>query len=1055
LTHHLTILIGDTAFGETFTKWADADLMDAVGFVDLGNVDEELDAPVLWTRSGNTSLTILEEVGTSERWDPVTFVSVRSDSLSSYGTGRFKAERVLLDTVRSLFLKNIEFQAFTVGIADPGGSYGAELFDPNWQLHLLHDPMLIADADAAVLPIRPKDRSTTCLLTALLAAGGFRWQEEPVLDLSDHPTGHVIPGRICRSQLRLVNAGRFIDEVLAGAFPDSGPWTVPPNIQAIGASSGSHPDREVARRVASAANLSFRPFQPPQAEAPDQISLLKGLRLFIQKFLEAARKTPLILIERAKVKIGEGIASAAQQLTYGDQASLIMKFRPGLTRDQIDNVLTRLQKVGMPDTGTSVTPDPRPWTILHKASFGLVDGGELPDDLPPPKIDTHRLLYLEPAAIGPAPDDDGFSLSPLEVGLLELDIGFQNIGPMDVDDARALSSALREISGSNETDNDASVVPKEPGRLAKDSKIEEDEDGPDTHRPSHPKYDPSSYQPVAAFYQGPSAEIPDNYKTHQVIHQEALREHEPIDGPWHTDGRCDHCGTPSFHHGVCYLHEPSGRLIHVGHICAKKSGLPLPDKNPAEAILQSLQDRWQQWLVDREKCLLWRVGVHLAEATDKARHELATGMAEQERPDLATEEVDKARAKLRLGTIRSGLVALLTGLTTVASLIITFIPFLWVLVAFVAAIGSTIAVGTRFTRELVRAQYRQDAGYRTRRNAPLKIHHSSKEFARLVNARQQFQDWQAVIRTVVHRPYGQLDSSGDRESVADTFPRPQSFVYATANPTRQQLKNAQKHSKGQTFNRGWLTTAFLEMKQQWETDYATDVVLAGEQTPQPESDNSPPGSVKAHIPGTNEPVYAEREDFRIRMTSGQLHGAAMATQIAAIVKWLSDQSLNDLLSPVSVDGPGKALNKLPPETFLSGLEEPLDEVPPFKPEVYSADPDALHLKLANLDSSHPTGADAASLIPSTVSPGRDLIFASFRLLLSAPTNPEWLAGYDTRQSYTAPSGTGKTRRDCRHCGKHLTGQDGVLVDPDDNPDCANNPDGDHHQPAENGPQSVV
>jgi hypothetical protein len=1055
LTHHLTILIGDAAFGETFAQWADADLMDAAGFVDLGNADEELDAPVLWTRSGNTSWTTLEEVATLERWDPVTFVSVRSDSLSSYRTDRFEAETVFLDTVRSLFLSNIEFQAFTVGIAEPDGSYGAELFDPNWQLHLLHDPMLIADADVAVLPIRPKDRPTTCLLTALLAAGGFRWQEEPLLDLNDDPTGHVLPARISRSQLRLVNAGRFIDEVLAGAFPDSGPWTVPPNVQAIQAPIGSQPNPEIARRFASVAGFSFRPFQPPQAPAPDQISLLKGLRLFIQKFLEAAQKTPLILIEKAKVKIGEGIASAAQQLTFGDQASLIMKFRPGLTRDHTDNLLTRLQAVGMPDTGTSVTPDPRPWTLLRQASFGLVDGGDLPDDLPPPMIDTQRLLYLDPTAIGPAPDDHGFSLSPLEVGLLELEIGFQNIGPMDVDNAHALTSALREISGSNETDDDAAVVPKEPARLAKDSKTEEDEDGPDIHRPSHPKYDPSSYQPVAAFYQGPSPEIPDDYKTHQVIHQEALSEHEPIDGPWHTDGKCDHCGTSSFHHGVCYLHEPSGRLVHVGHICAKKSGLPLPDKNPSEVILQSLQARWQQWLVARSNCLLWQVGTHLIEATDKARHELAKGMAEREAPDLATEEVEKARAKLRSGTIRSGLAALLTGLATVANLILAFFPFFWVVAAFVGAIGSVIAVGTRFTRELVRAQYRQDAGSRTRRMAPLKIHHSSKEFARLVNTRQQFQDWQAVIRTVVHRPYGQLDSRDDRESLTDTFPRPQSFIYATANPTSQQLRNAQVHSKRKTFNRGWLTTAFLEMKQQWKTDYATDVLFAGEQTPQPESDNSPPGSVKARIPGTNEPIYAEREDFRIRMTSGQLHGAAVATQTDAIVEWLSDQSLNDLLSPVSVDGPGRALNGLPPETFLSGLEEPLVEVPPFKSEVYSAHPDALPLRLANLDSSHPTGADAASLIPSTVSPGRDLIFASFRLLLSDTTLPDWLAGYNTRQSYTAPSGTGNTRRRCRHCENRLTDQDGVLVDPDNNPDCANNPDGDHHQLDENGTQSVV
>ena len=74
MTHHLTILAGDAAFGETFAQWANADLMDAAGFVDLRDAEEELDAPVLWTRSGNTSRTTLEEVGTLERWDPVTFV---------------------------------------------------------------------------------------------------------------------------------------------------------------------------------------------------------------------------------------------------------------------------------------------------------------------------------------------------------------------------------------------------------------------------------------------------------------------------------------------------------------------------------------------------------------------------------------------------------------------------------------------------------------------------------------------------------------------------------------------------------------------------------------------------------------------------------------------------------------------------------------------------------------------------------------------------------------------------------------------------------------------
>ncbi len=37
------------------------------------------------------------------------------------------------------------------------------------------------------------------------------------------------------------------------------------------------------------------------------------------------------------------------------------------------------------------------------------------------------------------------------------------------------------------------------------------------------------------------------------------------------------------------------------------------------------------------------------------------------------------------------------------------------------------------------------------------------------------------------------------------------------------------------------------------------------------------------------------------------------------------------------------------------------------------------------------------------------------------------------------------RRRCQHCEKRLTDRDGVLVDEDDNYECSDNPDGDHHQ----------
>jgi hypothetical protein len=40
---------------------------------------------------------------------------------------------------------------------------------------------------------------------------------------------------------------------------------------------------------------------------------------------------------------------------------------------------------------------------------------------------------------------------------------------------------------------------------------------------------------------------------------------------------------------------------------------------------------------------------------------------------------------------------------------------------------------------------------------------------------------------------------------------------------------------------------------------------------------------------------------------------------------------------------------------------------------------------------------------------------------------------------------GRKRDRCKHCNKPLTDQEGILVDEDENYDCADNPNGDHHQ----------
>ena len=1005
-TRHLTILVADLTgpdanFGETFDQWAAADLMDAVALIDLGDAGRDLEAPVTWVRAQGSTTCTLEEVLTGEMWPAVTFVSVRTGPLSSIESTRCDRELELLDAVRSSFLSGCEFRAYTVGCAEPKGDFGPELFDPRWDAHFLHDLVLIADSAVAVLPLRTRDRPSACLEIALLVTGGFRWFEEPVLSLHDDPAGNVTPVRLIRGQLRVVNSGHLVDDVLAGAFPESGPWIVPPGINAIPASHRSPIGPEVSARIADASGFAFRRFQAPLAHRASEIGILKGLRLFLRNFIAAAKKAPLLVIDRVVTRVGEGVAAAAQQLTFGENSRVVMRFRPGMSNNDSDNLLFRLQEVGMPDTGPPAIPDPKPWILLREAAFSLVDGGDLPEGVPTPMHNTQRLLYLDPSAVGPAPDDEAFSLSGLELELLDLDTDLSEIGSMDVVNARAVDAALTRFDDGDDTSDDPStdlaLDSGAPSKPDQEAEVSDDASRPEYHRPDHSEFDPTNYLAVAAFYQGPSDVVPDQYGTHQTMHKDALREHELIDGPWKAEGRCDHCGT-SFHHGVCYRHTPSGLLVNIGHICARKSSLPIPDKDPSRTIVLSLQDRWRSWLMVRRNCLLWQVGNHLATATDDARKNLANGMVEREAPDSSMEDVEAAQAKLRLATRRNLGLSVLTGLGTVANLIFGWFFFLWFLIPFAGAVVGLLTRGLVLTRELARVQTRQGAGLRTRKTALLKIQHSSTELARLINTRDQFYDWQAVIRTVVHRPFGSLLDAGEVSDETVTIDRPQSFVLSTSIPNQEQITRAQMQARLTSFKPKWLSEAFLQMRAQWQDEYRRDVLWTGGGALEPESDNSPAGAVRARIPGTNEEVFSPREDFRIRVTSDRLHSAVNRVHTDAIVTRLSDTPLDDLISPVTVTGPGRALNGCSPEEFLRALRTPLTEVEDFRPEIFGNDPRALRLQIDNKELSLPEDKSNGNELPplfvaADVRPGRALVFTSFRIVLSPLIDPKLLAGY--------------------------------------------------------------
>ncbi len=95
----------------------------------------------------------------------------------------------------------------------------------------------------------------------------------------------------------------------------------------------------------------------------------------------------------------------------------------------------------------------------------------------------------------------------------------------------------------------------------------------DNHKPSVAEY--GEYIYLATFYFGVMSEMfADCFavlcEEDPMIWEAAKAKYASFEGNFESKGTCDHCGA-HFLWGTCYLHEPSGELVHVGHTCAGKS----------------------------------------------------------------------------------------------------------------------------------------------------------------------------------------------------------------------------------------------------------------------------------------------------------------------------------------------------------------------------------------------------------------------------------------------------------------------------------------------------
>ena len=1077
MSNRLVLLLGEFETSEkeladVLQEWSDAGLLATVGWT---SVSSGLNARPRTRISdqGECKESDLFELLTSRIWSQVTVVAIRQPQLHTLSKERFNNEVALLQTIENSFSahKQLEFSSFTVSIGEEKGLvYRA--FSPYWKMHILHEPVVRIDQAVASQPMWDDHRHLLVALLAISTAGGFVWQYGSlVAGLADPVNGSHRPIRIGRAYLRVVSAGRLTDEVLSGAFPASGPWSIPSDVpNSIAVPPGSLLGDNVVSAINAKGGFQYKTWIAPKREKPKNMGILQAIKLFLREFFNALKSIPMGIVERLK----EEVEDFVQKTTFGANASILVRFDPSKDVLDPDEVLHAIRNLHL---NADVDPigNSEAWEVLQRVSMSCVDGGRFPSDIPVPSKGSSRLVYTDPSAIGPSPSDVSFTTSDFERALLNLEDSHSTVTSMAIEDAKTLqlrlealrtelsqaeSAASNSLPAAKKDDASAGKKTKKLGWLKRrrqkkrekkeakaaairaraesvrkaaeaaelalkaaqardneeaESQAEQNESpeivsnaSPDVskpepaavevdrHKPSHPEFKQAEYTELTAFYQGEREEMKTEYADANRVYEASKSSYTSTSGNWSRNKSCDHCGT-NFDHGFVFLHNPSNELVHVGRLCAKNTFPVSTNTDLFAQRLEELETRFSAWMAIRSGSLLWRVGQSIVDGTISARLTLAQALEVLEKQPQFEESALEAQKKFGRWTRRGLMLGVLLAGACVASIILTPLPLLIFILSLTGYFTSFIIRIVFLAREIVRAQYAlrraMDEYERTYEIA----RHAIGEIVRLSSVRDQFEDWQIVIREIVHVPFGKEIGFATSKIGVEEVTRPPAMILGKSRPDDKQKMQLFLNARRQTIHGGWLTEIMDMMKDEWREDYANARLTTPADNILPEADNASSQSIVGKRPLSDEDVYYPRADFRRRIVSGDLQRKLVAKKAEQVAIDLKRTSLDQLLAQVEVSGIGSALSGQKVVEFLSGLSIESQEKVEYPADLISNKYPGNRIFGPELTLPEPSNHDS-EVGQIQVKPGVELTAAAWRVELSGPIHPlDVLKGFEGDQ----------------------------------------------------------
>jgi len=420
----------ETLVSECVDAWGSAGLLEDVFFVDLGahvaeSKDFETSEQFKCARPASDEIVTLDRVLTSRIWSEIVVVSIRLAPLSRTISERVEQEERLNRVVTASFPAGSPCKTgfFTLSWLNDEPITDS-VFPMSFNTNLLHDRSIFAGEDLAISAFDDRSRHLSLSFTAIVAAGGFTGQSSSSLMplvARDGAMGLDRVVRPVRAIARAASGGWFFRDALQQAMsrdlfvmpsgvvnpiPDSGTPVVIENL------------------VGQTVNMCGFRYVPHQSvtSKSERMGFFQALLHFFRSIWPYLGRSGRRVVAQ---KVAEALAPLAETLqsVYGSDS--IVAIRGTSASDDGDlngDVVKLLQYLVQNPNNLELEPSPDPlvWRKLAQVVTGSLDGSDLPKEIS--CLDKQgRIIFNDPAVVGPEPSKSVFQLSKSDLEALGLD----------------------------------------------------------------------------------------------------------------------------------------------------------------------------------------------------------------------------------------------------------------------------------------------------------------------------------------------------------------------------------------------------------------------------------------------------------------------------------------------------------------------------------------------------------------------------------------------------------------------------------------------------------